>query len=202
MKSFVVALTGGIGSGKTTVANLFHALDVPLIDADIIARQVVEPGSEGLAAIVAHFGSDILLTDGQLNRAKLRQCIFSDQQQKAWLNNLLHPLIRRTMQQRIDNCTAPYCLLVVPLLVENGLQIMADRVLVVDVSEETQIARTVQRDSVDMTQVKQILASQASRAERLAVADDVINNDDQPLTLEQQVAKLHQRYLDFAMQRR
>lgn len=198
--SFVIGLTGGIGSGKTTVANLFAAQQIEIIDADIVAREVVEPGSAGLQAIVEKLGSDILLTDGTLNRSKLREAIFSDNQLKEWLNQLLHPMIREKMQQDIAAAQSPYCLLVVPLMVENNLQAMTDRLLVVDVDEEIQIARTQQRDNVPAEQVRSILASQASREQRLAAADDVICNNGNGDNLEQQVTKLHQEYLALSRQ--
>ncbi|MGF1727892.1 dephospho-CoA kinase [Photobacterium nomapromontoriensis] len=192
----VIGLTGGIGSGKTTVANLFTLhYQIDIIDADIVARQVVAPGSAGLQAIEKKLGADILLTDGTLNRSKLRDAIFNDQALKSWLNTLLHPMIREKMQADIALATSPYCLLVIPLMVENNLQSMADRLLVVDVDEAVQIARTQQRDGVDAEQVKKILASQASRQERLAAADDVISNNGNGDTLSDQVAKLHQQYL-------
>ncbi|MBM7037479.1 dephospho-CoA kinase [Vibrio ulleungensis] len=200
--SYVIGLTGGIASGKTTVANCFHdTFGVPIIDADIIAREVVEPGTPGLAAIQAHFGDEIVV-DGALNRAALRERIFSHQEQKQWLNNLLHPLIREQILQQIQHVKEDYCLLVVPLLVENQLTELCDRVLVVDVAEETQIARTQQRDGVASSQVKSIIASQASRAERLAIADDVIDNDQANHELLAQVTDLHQKYLAISTKNR
>ncbi|MUJ24665.1 dephospho-CoA kinase [Aliivibrio fischeri] len=194
--SYVVAITGGIGSGKTTVADRFQALyNINIVDADIIAREVVNPGTEGLAQIEQHFGPQILLDDGHLNRAKLRECIFSEPSEKQWLNDLLHPLIRSEMQRQIALSTSEYTLLVVPLLVENKLQYLANRVLVVDVLEQTQINRTMNRDKVNHQQVKAILASQASREERLAIADDIINNDQQNNDLDMKISLLHEKYL-------
>ncbi|MGF1680692.1 dephospho-CoA kinase [Photobacterium minamisatsumaniensis] len=193
--TIVIGLTGGIGSGKTTVANLFADYSIDIIDADVVAREVVAPGSAGLQAIEEKLGSDILLTDGNLDRSKLRAAIFSDDNLKHWLNELLHPMIRQKMQADIKQTTSPYCLLVIPLMVENNLQTMANRLLVVDVDEDTQIARTTQRDGVDIEQVKSILASQASRQERLAVADDVISNNGDSASLDEQVLALHQQYL-------
>ncbi|TGA70431.1 dephospho-CoA kinase [Aliivibrio fischeri] len=194
--SYVVAITGGIGSGKTTVADRFQALySINIVDADIIAREVVNPGTKGLIEIEQHFGPQILLDDGHLDRAKLRECIFSEPSEKQWLNNLLHPLIRSEMQRQIALSTSEYTLLVVPLLVENKLQYLANRVLVVDVLEQTQINRTVNRDKVNHQQVKAILASQASREERLAAADDIINNDQQNNDLDMKISLLHEKYL-------
>ncbi|HIF9183954.1 TPA: dephospho-CoA kinase [Photobacterium damselae] len=193
--SFVVGLTGGIGSGKTTVANLFARYGVDLIDADMIARDVVAPNSAGLAAIIDKFGADITLENGELDRAQLRQLIFSKPELKEWLNQLLHPMIRQQMLAQIQASTSPYCLLIVPLMVENNLQALTQRLLVVDVDEQVQIQRTQQRDKVPLEQVKKILASQASRSERLAAADDVITNNDDEQVLYPQVEKLHQYYL-------
>ncbi|ENM5725509.1 dephospho-CoA kinase [Vibrio mimicus] len=199
--SFVVALTGGIASGKTTVANLFHEhFGIDLVDADVIAREVVEPGTDGLKAITAHFGQTILNQDGSLNRTALRERIFADPEQKTWLNQLLHPMIRQRMQQALAQTTSPYTLLIVPLLVENQLQNMADRVLVVDVEESIQIERTIARDNVSIEQAQAILAAQATRAQRLAIADDVLKNDAKNQKLLPQITLLHQKYLAMSRQ--
>ncbi|AHK19912.1 dephospho-CoA kinase [Yersinia similis] len=196
--TYIVALTGGIGSGKSTVANTFANFGVPLVDADIIARQVVEPGTSALAAIVSRYGENILQQDGSLDRATLRQKIFSEQQEKAWLNSLLHPLIQQETQRQLAGIDQPYALWVVPLLVENGLHHRADRVLVVDVTPDIQLARTMARDGITRQQAENILASQVSRQQRLACADDIIDNSGDPLMLAQHVASLHQRYLKLA----
>ncbi|PNM56593.1 dephospho-CoA kinase [Vibrio mimicus] len=199
--SFVVALTGGIASGKTTVANLFHEhFGIDLVDADVIAREVVESGTDGLKAIAAHFGQTILNQDGSLNRTALRERIFADPEQKTWLNQLLHPMIRQRMQQALAQTTSPYTLLIVPLLVENQLQNMADRVLVVDVEESIQIERTIARDNVSIEQAQAILAAQATRAQRLAIADDVLKNDAKNQKLLPQITLLHQKYLAMSRQ--
>jgi dephospho-CoA kinase len=195
----VIGLTGGIGSGKTTVAERFGRYNIDIIDADIVAREVVEPGTPGLTAIVDKLGTDILLTDGTLDRSKLRQAIFDDNSLKDWLNALLHPMIREQMKADIAQATSPYCLLVIPLMVENNLQTMAHRLLVVDVSEEVQIARTRQRDQVDASHVQKILAAQASRQERLDAADDVINNNGDSNELDDAVSELHQQYLAMSL---
>ncbi|SMY17238.1 dephospho-CoA kinase [Photobacterium aquimaris] len=194
----VIGLTGGIGSGKTTVANLFGEYGIDLIDADVIAREVVAIGSVGLARIVEKFGSSILLADGNLDRSQLRAAIFSDPQLKNWLNQLLHPLIRAKMLADIDRATSPYCLLIVPLMVENNLQILTDRLLVVDVDQQTQIMRTQQRDNVSLEQIKNILSAQATRQQRLDAADDIICNNGDNQALLTQVAQLHQHYLALA----
>ncbi|MEZ3501276.1 dephospho-CoA kinase [Pantoea sp. KPR_PJ] len=195
---YTVALTGGIGSGKSTIASAFAALGVPVIDADVIARDVVEPGSPALQQIAERHGNSILTEEGMLNRARLRAIIFQSSEEKAWLNNLLHPLINARTQQLKAQTVAPYLLWVVPLLVENGLQYQADRVLVVDVDEETQLRRTIQRDGIDRLQAQNILSAQATRDARLAVADDVINNSGTPDEAVPQVAALHHRYLALA----
>ncbi|WP_039057438.1 dephospho-CoA kinase [Enterobacter sp. Bisph1] len=197
---YTVALTGGIGSGKSTVANAFAAQGINIVDADIIARQVVEPGTDALRAIAGHFGADILLADGSLNRRLLRERIFASPADKAWLNGLLHPLIQQLTQRQIAQATSPYVLWVVPLLVENQLYDRADRVLVIDVPVETQIARTMQRDGVSREQAEKILAAQATREARLAIADDVIDNNGAPDAIASDVARLHAAYLDYASQ--
>lgn len=198
MSKFVVGLTGGIGSGKTTVANLFAAEGITLVDADIVARDVVAPGSNGLKAIVAHFSSDILTPEGSLDRAKLRQRIFSHDAEREWLNQLLHPMIRQEMQKQVENATSPYVIMVVPLLFENGLDRLVNRTLVVDISPDLQISRTVKRDNVDASQVNNIINSQCSRSEKLARADDIIDNQGEISTLKREVLALHQRYLHLS----
>lgn len=196
MSTLVIGLTGGIGSGKTTVTNCFEQLGVEIIDADIIAREVVGVNSPALQAIAKHFGDDYIQADGQLNRALLRTRVFTNNTDKLWLNNLLHPLIRSELISQIDNAISPYCILVAPLLIENNLLPLVDRVLVVDVSEATQLARTIQRDKTSLTEVKAILASQITRTKRLAVADDIINNDTIKLAeVEEIVLLLDKKYL-------
>lgn len=198
---YVVAITGGIGSGKTTVANQFAALGIEVVDADLIAREVVAPGTPALAAIVNHFGPEILTEQGLLDRRVLRERIFSDPAAKSWLNALLHPIIRSEMLRQCAAVSSPYCLLVVPLLVENRLTELADRVLVIDVDEATQIERTCHRDGVSREQAQAILASQASRSERLAMADDVLDNQSGTTeTIRARILALHETYLAFASQ--
>lgn len=194
----IVGLTGGIASGKTTVANLFQQhFSIEIIDADVIARDVVAKGSKGLDEIVNHCGEGILLEDGTLNRSALREKVFASPNEKKWLDSLLHPMIRQKMQQDISKITTPYALLVVPLLVENQLQSMTDRILVIDVSPEIQLKRTIARDNVSQTQANAILASQASREVRLQFADDIINNDNHELL--PQVTQLHNQYMALAV---
>lgn len=197
-KSFVVGLTGGIASGKTTVADLFAEKEINLVDADIVAREVVAVGSSGLSQIAANFGRDILLSSGELNRPKLRELIFADDENKKWLNNLLHPLIHEELLRRLSESQSTYTLLVAPLLVENNLMDICDHVLVVDVEESLQLERTMLRDQVSEQQVKSILASQASREQRLAVADSVIVNNGNLSALHGEVDRLHQKFLELA----
>ncbi|MCL1142060.1 dephospho-CoA kinase [Shewanella gaetbuli] len=200
MAKFIVGLTGGIGSGKTTVANLFADKGITLVDADIVARQVVEPQSPGLQQIKQHFGEHICNTDGSLNRAVLRNIIFADDKELQWLNNLLHPLIRQTMLQQVAQATSAYVIMVVPLLFENGLDRLVNKTLVVDVAPEIQISRTSQRDNVPDSQVEQIITSQISRKDRLAKADDVIDNQGDLADLTVSVDALHNQYLKLAQQ--
>ncbi|XBS70542.1 dephospho-CoA kinase [Acerihabitans sp. KWT182] len=195
---YIVALTGGIGSGKSTVANAFAKLGATIVDADIIARRVVEPGTEALRAIRERFGDEILLPDGTLNRALLRQRIFSSLSEKTWLNALLHPLISQETQREIACASGAYIIWVVPLLIENHLQDRANRVLVVDVDTETQVARTMERDRISRSQINNIIAAQVSREQRLASADDIIDNNGHPEEIMDGVAKLHRRYLELA----
>ena len=202
--TYIVGLTGGIGSGKSTIANLFAELGVPVVDADVVAREVVQPGSALLRKIAAHFGKHILKVTGELDRAALRKIVFNNPQQKQWLNNLMHPAIREEMLRQLDAQTAPYCLLVVPLLIENGLTELCQRVLVIDAAEQTQILRATKRDNNKVESIKKIMQSQVSREERLAQADDVIDNDadlehNLP-NLKAQVEKLHQQYQQLAQQ--
>lgn len=198
MSKFVVGLTGGIGSGKTTVANLFAAEGITLVDADIVAREVVAKDSKGLKAIVEHFGTEMLTPEGELDRAKLRERIFNQSAEREWLNQLLHPMIRQEMLEQVKNATSPYVIMVVPLLFENGLDRLVNRTLVVDISPELQISRTVIRDQVDATQVNNIINSQCSRSEKLAKADDIIDNQGEISALKREVLALHQRYLQLS----
>ena len=195
---FRVGLTGGIGSGKSTVAAAFAGLGIAIVDADIVARAVVAPGSDALAQISGHFGAQVLSADGQLDRARLREIVFADSTAKNWLNQLLHPRIRQQMLAQLDNAASPYSILVAPLLLENQLNLLVDVVLVVDVSPETQLSRTMQRDNNSAELVQSIMAAQCSRAERLAAADYVINNEAPPAMLAGEIAKLHRVFLQLA----
>lgn len=196
MSDLIVGLTGGIASGKTAVSNIFEQFKIDIIDADVIAREVVAKNSPALNAIAAHFGNDFLLKDGQLNRALLRTRIFNNPEDKAWLNSLLHPLIRQNIITQTAEAKSQYCILVAPLLVENNLIELVNSVLVVDVSEDTQIARTVQRDKCSIEVAKAIIASQTSRSNRIKVANEVINNDNIcQEELKNIVLRLHKKYL-------
>jgi dephospho-CoA kinase len=196
VSGLIIGLTGGIGSGKTTVTNYFEQLNVDIIDADIIAREVVEIGSPALKAIAKNFGDDYLLPDGALHRALLRSRIFSCEADKQWLNELLHPLIRASIIEKTLQARSPYCILVAPLLIENNLLQLVNRVLVVDVSEATQLQRAMRRDDNSAQEIKAIIASQTDRSTRVQAADDIINNDDGPLSaIESAVIALDKKYL-------
>jgi len=196
----VIGLTGGIGSGKSTITEMFAKLDIDIIDADIVARKVVEPSSDALIQISQHFGEQFILADGHLNRPLLRSQVFSNEKDKAWLNNLLHPLIRQSMLQEIQQSTSNYCLFVAPLLIENNLQSIVQRIIVIDITEEQQIERTILRDPSSRDEVQRIISSQISRKERLSHADDIIDNTQKDLAeVNKQVIKLDQSYRKLAI---
>ncbi|MBE1160422.1 dephospho-CoA kinase [Dyella acidiphila] len=200
---FTVAMTGGIASGKSVVEQRFKALGVPVCDADYAARVVVKPGSDGLAAIVAAFGNDVLDAQGGLDRPAMRQRIFADPTARKTLEAIMHPRIRQWMLEHAQQAPGPYVMLAVPLLAENlGHYRWVDRIAVVDVPETIQIQRLIGRDGIDEVLAARILASQASRANRLALADDVIDNAGPETALDTQVAALHQRYLELSANRR
>ena len=198
MSPFRVALTGGIASGKTVVANIFATHGVPVIDTDVIAREVAEPGQPALAAVVEAFGTGVLAADGRLDRPRLRERIFGDAEARRRLEAILHPAIRAEMERQSRAAGGPYQVLVIPLLVEGGRRDHIDRVLVVDVPEATQIERLMRRDGVSRDQAEAALRAQASRDARLAFADDVIENTGDVAALETRVAKLHGEYLRLA----
>jgi dephospho-CoA kinase len=193
---FTVGLTGGIGSGKSTVADRFAAHGVPVIDTDVIARELTAPDGDALAAIRAAFGESVVQADGALDRAALRRRVFADASARRQLEAILHPRIRHVVERTRAALTAPYVLIVIPLLVETGgYADLLDRVLVVDCSEDMQIARVMARSGLGRDEVKAILTAQAGRAERLSAADDVIDNTASAESLDAQIATLHQRYL-------
>lgn len=200
--TYIIGLTGGIGSGKSTITELFAELGVPSVDADIIAHEVVKKGSPSLAKIIEHFGKHILLDNGELNRAALRELIFANEKEKNWLNDLLHPIIRQEITTQLAAQTAPYTLFVAPLLIEKNLTTLCDRVLVVDVAPATQLARAARRDHNNIKQIQRIMDAQVSREARLKWATEVINNDanlvENLLQLKQKVLELHRFYLQQA----
>lgn len=197
-RPLVIGLTGGIGSGKSTVARLFESRGVPVIDADVLSRTLVSPGEPALEAIVEALGRDLLTAGGELDRRRLRERAFSDPAVRRTLEGILHPRIRAAMQAQITTLGTPYCVLAIPLLLETGQTDLVDRVLVVDVSPETQLRRTMERDGSAEGTVRAIIAAQVDRAVRLAGADDVLNNESGVDALERDVARLHQRYLALA----
>ncbi|OOG23603.1 dephospho-CoA kinase [Thioalkalivibrio denitrificans] len=194
-----IGLTGGIGSGKSLVCDLFAAHGVPVIDSDAIAREIVAPGSELAEAVIREFGESFRdVTTGGLDRKGLRRLVFANSQARHRLEAMLHPKIVHELSRRQTGVGAPYCILSIPLLVESGLQDQVDRILVIDCPEASQVERVMHRDGVSRQETQAILASQASRDERLAHADDVIDNSGPPGDLDDQVAELHRKYLELA----
>lgn len=198
MKTLRIGLTGGIASGKSTVAELFAARGVPVIDTDQIAREVVEPGQPPLERLVERFGTGILTPDGHLDRPKLREIVFSDPKARTDLEALTHPAIGTAVEALAAAAGGPYQILVIPLLVEKGLTARVDRVLVVDCPEALQLERLQQRDGSTSQQARAMLNAQTSRTARLKAAHDVIHNESDLAALREQVATLHQRYLELA----
>ena len=194
---FTVGVTGGIGSGKSAVADYFASQGICIVDADIVARVVVEPGTKALMQITERYGNDLLI-NGQLDRGKLRTIIFAAADERKWLENLLHPLIEQQIIKQLGQATSRYAVLVSPLMLETGQQALVDRVLVVDVPEPIQIERTMTRDQMTEEQARQILNSQISREQRLAKAHDVVDNSGSLAQLHQYLEPLHQRYLRLA----
>jgi dephospho-CoA kinase len=200
-KPLRIGLTGGIASGKSTVAEMFADLGVPVIDTDVIAREVVRPGRPALEEIRDTFGDAVIAADGTLDRAAMRTLVFGDDSARRRLEAILHPRIGAATRQQADTAGGDYQVIVVPLLVGSALRAFVDRVLVVDCDEETQIARLLARDAESEAQARRILAAQSSREERLAIADDVISNDDDLDRTREQVLALHRRYLHAAAAR-
>jgi len=199
--SFIVGLTGGIGSGKSAVAARFAALGVPVVDTDVIARELTAPGGAGIAPLRAAFGDEVIAADGALDRAAMRRIAFADPAARTRLEAILHPLIRAASESscRLASADFPYVLLVVPLLVESGsYRERVDRVCVVDCPEEVQIARVMQRSGLSRAEVAAIMAAQASRSQRLAVANDIIDNSSGLADLVTQVDRLHEQYIEIA----
>ena len=194
---FVVGIAGGIGSGKTVVSDRFRCLGIEIADADVASRRVVEPGQPALGTIADRFGSDVLLGDGNLNRAVLRERVFEDASERRWLESLLHPLINQWIRNTLEAARSPYAILVNPLMRQRDRR--ADRILVVDVPEEVQIERAMARDGVSKSQVRAILASQLDRRSRLKLADDILTNDGTLEDLHRAVDRLHECYLEAAV---
>ena len=202
MSDFVVGLTGGIGSGKSTVADLFVAQGAALVDTDAIAHELTAPGGIAMPALLAEFGPELATATGALDRAAMRRLVFADATAKARLEGILHPLIRQVSGQRCQAATTPYVVLAVPLLVESGnYRQRCDRIVVVDCPESLQIERVMSRNGLAAAEVEAIMAAQASRAQRLAVADDVVLNAAGRDSLSAQVAVLHQKYLALATEK-
>ncbi|AOT06937.1 dephospho-CoA kinase [Pseudoalteromonas luteoviolacea] len=198
MSSWILGLTGGIGAGKTAATYYFESMGIKVVDADIVAREVVMPGSVGLNSIIAHFGDELLTPEGTLNRAKLRSIIFNDESQKTWLNELLHPLIREQLLAQLSQSTSPYSILCAPLLFENNLQRYCNKTLLIDVPKEVQIRRTSERDKVPQEQVKNIIAAQMSREDKFLKADYIIDNNRPLAEVQLDLSKLHHVFLNAA----
>ncbi|MCZ6808400.1 MAG: dephospho-CoA kinase [Proteobacteria bacterium] len=197
-KPLRIGLTGGIASGKSTVADLFAAHGVAVIDTDVIARQLVEPGKPALDEIRSAFGSRVFDSDGRLDRRSMRELVFSDASRRAQLESILHPRIRAETAAQSAAAGGPYQIIVVPLLVESPIRQFMDRILVVDCDEDTQLRRLLARDAEDESQARRVMAAQASRTDRLAIADDVISNNDDLGSTRSQVDVLHSEYLSLA----
>jgi dephospho-CoA kinase len=193
-----IGLTGGIGSGKSTVANFFRKLRIQVIDADSLAREFIEPNQSAYFAIVNKFGSRVLTEAGNLSKQALREIIFTDPAERAWLEGLLHPLITKKIAEEIARSTSPYVVIVIPLLIETGMTDIVDRILVIDSPVTKQIERVIARDSSSKDMVLNIINSQATREQRLTFANDIILNDNTVAYLQKQVAKLHKYYLQLA----
>jgi dephospho-CoA kinase len=191
----IIGLTGGIGSGKTAASDAFKSLGIDIIDADMSSRRVVERGQPALDDIQDHFGSDILDSENNLDRAKLREIIFQDPKERVWLEELLHPKIAQHIKDQLESSKSPYCVLVSPLLLETEQKSFCSSVLVVDVPEESQISRTSKRDGVSEEQVKSIIATQINREQRLKQADEIIINDGSIEELKEKILVLHTKYL-------
>ena len=195
---FTVVMTGGIASGKTSASDLFASYGVPILDTDLAARTVVEPGQPALDEIKVSFGNDVITASGELDRAVLREVIFEQPEKRRELEAILHPKIRAHINEQKNQLDAAYCIIVVPLYLESGRGYEADRILVIDVPTDLQRERLAKRDNTSPEQIEQILKSQATREERLSAADDVIDNATSPESLAARVAELHQQYLSQA----
>lgn len=195
MAAWILGVSGGIGSGKTAATDHFQTLGIDVIDADIVAREIVQIGESALADIAEHFGQNVLQADGTLNRAVLREIVFADPAQRKALEAITHPAIRQRLHEQCMAAQSPYAILASPLLWESGQAALTQRSLLIDASEATQLARASQRDGVSEAQIRAIMAAQWTRAQRLAAADDVISNEGSVAELQQQINDIHQTYL-------
>lgn len=195
MAAWILGVSGGIGSGKTAATDYFQTLGICVVDADVVAREVVRPGESVLVAIAAHFGAHILQADGNLNRAALREIVFSDSAQRHVLEAITHPAIQQRLQQQCAAAQSPYAILASPLLWESGQVSLTQRSLLIDVSETTQLARASHRDGVSEAQIRAIMTAQWTRKQRLAAADDCISNEGSLAELHERIDALHQTYL-------
>lgn len=200
MSKFVVGVTGGIGAGKSAVTDIFAEYNIVIVDADIVAREVVEPGSKILAQLADAFGPEILLPDGSLDRAQMRELVFSDEQAKQKLNQIIHPAIRQELLSQLEQADSPYVILAAPLLLENGLEKYVNTVVVVDVPEQLQLSRASQRDTVSKEQIAAIMQSQCSRQQRLDKADYLVDNSGNISELPGKVETLHLQLLALSKQ--
>ncbi|MDO6427195.1 dephospho-CoA kinase [Thalassotalea sp. 1_MG-2023] len=199
MASLIIGLTGGIGSGKTTVSDQLAGYGIDIIDADVVAREIVAKGSDALNKIEAHFGNSILNKDKSLNRSALRSLIFQHEHEKQWLNSLLHPLIRQQLLDKLAAAQSEYAVLSAPLLFENGLDKYTDRTLLIDIEQDAQISRSVKRDNSNETQIRAIINSQMPRTEKCLLADDIISNTTLTFSqLNEKVKEIHLKYLELA----
>jgi dephospho-CoA kinase len=199
MSGYIVGLTGGIGSGKSAAAECFRKLGIVIVDADAVAHELTGPGGAAVTAIATEFGQAVITPEGALDRAAMRKLAFAEPEARVRLEQILHPRIRRICDERCVAATSPYALLVVPLLVESGAyRQRCQRLVVVDCPEETQIARVMARNGMSRAEVERIMAAQATRSQRLAAADDVIDNSGAPAALPPQISLLHANYLELA----
>ncbi|XBC38357.1 MAG: dephospho-CoA kinase [Buchnera aphidicola (Floraphis choui)] len=196
--TYIVALIGGIGSGKTTISNLFKSIGTEIIDADIITRSILKYDQIIINKIIKKFGTKILKKNGSINRKILRNYIFSNKIEKLWLEKLLHPIIIKKMKKQLKSVTSPWCLWVIPLLIEMKLYQYTNRILLVDISIQQQFQRVIQRDKINKIQAKSIISSQATRLERLLIADDIINNNNTIHVINADIKKLNAYYLRLA----